>query len=118
MLGNSISKFFKLDHLMSNLTGYVEARMELLKVEVKEDLVKGLSKVIVYLSIAFVFVLVIFFVSLGVAIVLSKLLGDFWGYGIVASFYLVVGLILIFNRNYLSRRIEKDLSNKINVKKK
>jgi uncharacterized membrane protein YqjE len=117
MLGSSISKFFKLDNLMANLTGYVETKVELIKVELKEDLAQGLAHVINYLIIAFVFALVIFFVSLGVAIVLSKALGDFWGYGIVALFYLIIGLILLGNRNKLNSNLEKKISKQLNRKK-
>jgi hypothetical protein len=117
MLGNSISKFFKLDDLMRNLTGFLEARVELLKIELKEDIAKGLAKAITYLVITFVFALVIFFLSLGVAILLAQKLGDFWGFGIVALFYLVVGAILFFNRTSLATKLEKELSNKLNQKK-
>jgi hypothetical protein len=117
MLGSSISKFLKLDNLMSNLTGYLEARMELLKVEIKEDLAKGLARVINYLLLFFVFALAVFFISMAIAIELAKFVGDFWGFGIVALFYLVVGLVLFVSRSALNTKLEQELNKKLNVKK-
>lgn len=117
MLRDSLSKFFKVDNLINNLTGYVETKVELLKVEVKEDLAEGLGKVINYLLIAFVFSLVILFLSLGVAIVVSEKLGSFWGYGIVAGFYLIVGIILMSRRETTSKQLEKKILSNLKKKK-
>jgi uncharacterized membrane protein YqjE len=100
MLGNSIAKFFKVDSLISNLTGYVETRIELLKVEAKEEMSKGLSKVIFFMAIAFLFALVIVLISIGVALLLSNALGVFAGFGIVAAFYLVVAIVLLMLRGW------------------
>lgn len=110
MLGNSITKFFKLDNLITNLTGYVETKVELIKVELKEDLTKGLAQTLIYILIAFVFALVILLLSLGVAIVLTEKFGSFWGYAIVAAFYCVVGILLLVNRVTLIQKFEKFLS--------
>jgi hypothetical protein len=41
MLRDSIAKFFKVDSLISHLTGYIETRVEILKIEAKEELSKG-----------------------------------------------------------------------------
>ena len=110
MLGNSISKFLKLDSLIGNLTGYVETKIELIKVEVKQDIAEGLGKAIGYLLIAFVFAMAVLFGSLGVAIVLASKLGDFTGYGVVAGFYLLVGIVLLANRNALTKKFSKQVS--------
>lgn len=110
MLGSSIAKFFKLDSLINDVTSYVETKLEIVKLEVKEEARKGLAKAITYLIIAFVFSLVIFFLSLGVAVVLSEILGSFWGYGIIAFFYLVAGIVLYLKREPLIKTFEKQIS--------
>jgi hypothetical protein len=117
MLGNSIAKFFKLDSLVQHLTGYVETKVEIVKLELKRDLTSGLSKGITYLLIAFVFAMVLLFLSFGTAIVLSGLLGDFWGFAIVATFYLVIGIVLYANRKSLIKQFEKQLSETTKTKK-
>jgi hypothetical protein len=117
MFGNSITKFLKLDNILANLTGYVETKVELLKMEVKEDLAKGLGTAIPYVMIAVVLSLVILFFSLGIAIELSEEWGSFWGFGIVALFYLIISGILFANRKALSRKLTKQLSETFKNKK-
>jgi uncharacterized membrane protein YqjE len=117
MFGNSITKFLKLDHLVSNLTGYVETKLELLKLELKENLASGIGTAITYLILSFVFAMVLLFISLGVAIVLDDTLGRFVGFAIVAGFYLIIGLILFANREALNKKFTRLLSETFNKKK-
>jgi hypothetical protein len=117
MLGNSISKFFKLDSLISNLTGYFETKVELVKVELKRDIAEGLGKAITYLLLAFTVAMVLMFLSLGVGFVLAGVIGNFLGFGSVALFYLVIGLVLFANRDKLNRKFTKELSENLNKKK-
>ncbi len=107
MLKDSLSKFFKVDSLLSNLTGYVETRVELLKIEVKEDLAKSLSKAILYFLMTFMFTLFITFLSIAVALILSAHLGSFAGFSIVSAFYLLAGFILLLSREKLISKLEK-----------
>jgi hypothetical protein len=107
MLKDTLSKFFKVDNLLSNLTGYVETRVELLKIEVKEDLARSLAKAIAYLFIAFILALFITFVSIAVALLLSEHLGNFVGFSIVGLIYFMTGLILWFSREKLISNLEK-----------
>jgi uncharacterized membrane protein YqjE len=117
MFGESISKFFKLDNLVSNLTGLVETKIELLKVEVKEDVASGLAKGIVYGLIAFVFGLVILMISMGVAFLLTEYLGPLAGFGIVAAVYLAAGFVLYSKREDLIMKMQKQLSSNLKKKK-
>lgn len=110
MFGNPISKFLKLDNLISNLTGYVETKVELIKVEVRDDVISGLAKAITYLIISFVFAMVLLLLSIGLAFVLAERIGTFWGFGIVGGIYLVLGVILFFSRQSMTRGFEKKLS--------
>lgn len=110
MLKDTLSKFFKVDALLDNLSGYVETRVALLKVEVKEEVAGGLAKGVAYLFVAFVFALFIVFISVTAAILLSAALGPPAGFAIVAVFYLIAGIVLWRLRNRLiaklSRRFE------------
>src|SRR5688572_10195652 len=117
MIRDSIAKFFKVDSLISNLTGYIETRLELLKVEAKEELSRGLSNVLVFLLLAFVFALVIVFISVAIALVIGERMGSYTGFGIVAGFYLLIGLGLLLSRDTLIQKLEKKLSAMFNKKK-
>lgn len=106
MLKETLSKFFKVDSLLDNLGGYVETRVELLKVEVKEDLTKGLAQGVAYLFIAFIFALFIIFLSIAVALVVSEKMGNYAGFFIVGAFYLVTGIILLLVRDKITAGLE------------
>lgn len=106
MFKDTLSKFFKVDSLLSNLTGYVETRVELLKVEVKEDLAKALAKAVSYFLIGFTSALFLTFVSVAVALLLGQRLGNFAGFSIVAGIYLVTALILWLSREKLIAKFE------------
>lgn len=106
MLKDTLSKFFKVDSLLSNLTGYVETRVELLKVEVKEDLSKGLAQAVAYLFIWFIVALFLTFFSIGIALLLGNSLGNVAGFAIVAAVYLIAGLTLWFSREKLISKLE------------
>jgi uncharacterized membrane protein YqjE len=106
MFKDTLSKIFKVDSLLDNLTGYVESRVELLKVEVKEDLTKGLAQGVGYLFIAFIFALFITFLSIAVALLLGERFGNFAGFAIVGSFYLIAGIVLWFSRDKLIAKLE------------
>jgi uncharacterized membrane protein YqjE len=117
MFRDSISKFFKIDSLISNLTGYVETRIELLKIEAKEEISKGLSKVIIYFALAFVFAVFLIFLSVAVATAIAESLGAFAAFGIVSGFYLVIGIILLLSRNNLTQWLQKEISLQLKKKK-
>ena len=106
MLKDTLAKFFKVDNLVENLTGFVETRVELLKIEVKEDAAKVLAQAVAYLFIAFVLALFITFVSIGVALLISERLGNFAGFSIVSAVYLLGGLILWFSREKVISKLE------------
>ena len=111
MLKDTLLKLFKLDGLVNNLTGYVETRIELMKFEIKEDMARAIAKVSILLVLAVFFVFFLLFASAAVAHKIGESLGSFAGYGIVASFYLILLLIIILLREPISKGLEKRLKN-------
>lgn len=103
-----ILKFLRLDGIISNLTGYVETRVALIKIEIREEvagiLSRGLMIMIVFL-IAFLFVL---FLSLGLAQYLNTVIGsEFAGYMIVALFFGLLLFVLLIGRKSFFKMLEK-----------
>lgn len=117
MIRDSLAKFFKVDSLISNLTGYVETRVEILKLEAKEELSKQAANAVIYGAIGFLFALVLVFFSVAIALTIGVSLGNFAGFSIVAGFYLIVGLVLLLNREKLIKSIERKISLKLKKKK-
>jgi hypothetical protein len=117
MIRDSLAKFFKVDSMISNLTGYVETRVEILKIEAKEELSKQLSNAAVYGTIGFLFVMVLLFFSAAIALTIGEHIGNLAGFSIVAGFYLIIAVVLLLNRDKLIKAVEKNITMKLNKKK-
>jgi hypothetical protein len=111
-----IAKFLKLDSLMEHLTGYVETRIEILKYDLKEDLSRVASRASVLISVALSGLFFLLFFSMGIAVAVGQRTGYFWGFSIVAGFYVIVGLILFLNRESLGKSIEEKIRKVIKQK--
>jgi hypothetical protein len=93
---SKLFKFLRIDAILENLTGLIEARMELAKLEIKEEVAKVGARIIAGVVLAFLLVMIIIFMSITLASWLNYLLGSvFFGYLIVTGFYLLVLVLLI-----------------------
>lgn len=105
---DKILKFLHLDGLISNLSGYVETRVELVKIEIREEVAGILSRGLTIMLIIMVGFLCLLFLSLTGAQYLNTVLeSGFAGYGIVALFYGVLLLFLLVFRKGFFKMFEK-----------
>ena len=118
MIIDTISKFLKLDGLIESITGYVEARIELLKIEIKEDVSKTIASALIFALIGIGLVLFIFFISFAVAVKLGEYVSTFQGFAIVAGFYLLLALLTFLFRKLLIKKIEEHVLSSIKSKEK
>jgi len=109
MLKERIIKFLKLDGLLDALSGYAEARVELLKVEIKEDVTRLLAKALVWLVISLMAALFLLLVSFAGAYAIAEDLGLPWGFTTIAGFYLVLAILCLLFRKDIQLKIEKRL---------
>jgi uncharacterized membrane protein YqjE len=116
---DTIFKFLRLDNLMESLTGYVEARIELLKIEIKEDIAKVLANAMMILIVVFLALIFLLFLSIGLAHYLNNFFEKAQiGYWIVAGIYGVPCLIFVVFRKSIGHSMEKHLTEMIKRKKK
>lgn len=115
----SIFKFLKLESLIENLSGYVESRVELVKLEIREDVARLLSKSIVYAALMlFAFLFLIFF-SIGLAQYINTFFeAAFAGYWILALIYAFTFFVLLLFRKSILKSFEKSFTEKIRRKEK
>lgn len=104
---------------MESLTGYVEARIELLKIEIREDVAKVLASALMILIVALLALIFLLFTSIG----LAHYLNTFFekpqaGYWIVAGIYGAPCLIFVLFRKSIGHSMETHLMKMINSKKK
>jgi len=98
-ISETILKFLKLDGFVSNLTGYVEARLELLKTEVREDIAKAISQAMVTVALLLMGFLFLIFFSIGLAHFVNQYFtASYAGFWSVAGIYGSIFLILLIFR--------------------
>ena len=118
MLKDTILKFLKLDSLIEHLTGFVETRIELMKVEVQEEIARVLSRALVFLVITSVLTLFILLFSMAISFKIGERLGYFGGFAIVGGFYLLIGVVILAFRTRISEQVENKLEEIMQRKKK
>lgn len=111
---------FGVDALMDVIKGYIDARIQLFKLELQEKAATVFTVIAIGVMLAFTFFMTIIFLSIAVGGFLNSLLNSmFWGYLIVAGFYLFFAIILAININsgFLNRKIHRMASSVFNPKK-
>jgi uncharacterized membrane protein YqjE len=116
---DTIFKFLRLDNLIENLSGYMEARIELLKIEIREDVAKVLAQALMVVTILFLALIFMLFFSVGLAHFLNSFFEQpYIGYWIVAGIYGIPCLIFIVFRKKIGHSFEQHLMEKIKTKRK
>ncbi|MBS1682352.1 MAG: phage holin family protein [Bacteroidetes bacterium] len=116
---DSIFKFFRIDNLVNSLSGYVETRVELLKLELREEVARVVSHGLMLVVLFLLGLLFLVFFSFGLANYFNKFFNDqYAGYWIVSAIYLLLFLVLISFRSKIVRYFENHLIEQIKRKQK
>ena len=93
---SKLFKFLRLDAIIEHLTGLIEARVELAKIEIKEEVSRIGARIIAGVVFAFFLVMIIIMFSIALAAWINVMLeSGYWGYFIVSGFYLLTLILLI-----------------------
>lgn len=103
-------KNFKTERLVENLQGFVETKVDLVKLELKEDLRKSTSKILVVLVLALFLFLALLLGSIGLAFWLNELFSSaFIGFFCLALTYIgLFIIILLLNKAGLFEKVVDD----------
>lgn len=83
-------------NLIENLMGYIDTRIDIIRLEIQEKLKASFVSLIHVVLLGFFALMSIIFVSIFLGLLLNHLLNSaFWGFGIIALFYVVVLVVLI-----------------------
>lgn len=107
-------KFLNVDPIINDLVAIVEAKVELLKIELKEEAAKAVTKIISLVVLAVLVFLIVIFFSITIAALLNQVMdSQFGGYAIVTGFYLLllIGFKVFKVGEKLERKIEASLNN-------
>ena len=89
------SKTPRNDSLIGNLTGYLDTRIDLVRLELQQKASSVLVSTIHGAALAMLGLMFLIFVSVFAGLALNSALDSpYWGFGIVAGFYLVL-LVLV-----------------------
>jgi len=116
---DSIFKFLRLDNLIENLSGYVETRIELIKIEVREEVVKIISNALMVSVLFLLCLLFLIFFSIAGAIYLNHYLNhSSAGFWIVSGVYGIMALIIVLFRKNIGLYFERYLIEQAKRQKK
>lgn len=103
-----ILKFLHLDEIIKNLSGYVETRVALVKLEIREEVAGVLSRGLMIMLVFMIGFLFMLFLCIGLAEYLNTLLeSQFAGYLLMALFFGLVLVVLLLTRKSFFRMMEK-----------
>ena len=92
---DSIFKFLRLDNLIENLSGYFETRVELIKIEIREEIATVISRGLMVGVLFLLALLFLVFFSIGAALYLNSYFNSASaGFWMVSGIYGVSGLII------------------------
>lgn len=118
-LKETIFKFLRLDGVFNHLSGYLEARIELLKMEIREDVAKVIASAMIFAVVFFFATMFMIFFSIGLAQFLNQYFSEsYLGYWIVAGLYLAGFLIFLIFRKGILNNFESHLTDLIKQREK
>lgn len=104
--------FLKLDSLFDHLTAFIEAKVEIYKIEFREEASGVLSKLIVSLLLFCLCWFFVMFLSIAIGFYIGTLLDNtFQGFLIIAGFYFLLFILLLLLRNKIG--LKELLENKM-----
>jgi len=89
----------QVQHLAEELKAYVNLRIDLVKLTIAETASKMIADTAATIISGLVFLFVLFFASVGLALFLSSVIGNSYsGFLLVAGLYLILGFLIWFLR--------------------
>ncbi len=103
------------ESLIDRVKSYVETRIDLLRlkaIDKSSSFLSLLITIIVVLLVGFIFFI---FLNIGIALLLGEMLGkSYYGFFIVAGFYIIIGLVLfIFREKWIKAPIANSMIKKL-----
>ncbi|AHJ99886.1 phage holin family protein [Hymenobacter swuensis] len=105
------SKTPRTDNLMGNLMGYLDTRIDLVRLEAQEKAKVAFVGTVHGVTLAAIGLLFFVFLNLFLALLLNDVLDSpYWGFGIVAAFYLVLLIVFVVG---IDKKLFQGLADKL-----
>ncbi len=97
---------FRVKNIVNALIGFIETKVEIYKIQFKEEIAKALSVLVLLTIFSMVGTLFILFISHFLSQLLNDALGNrYLGYLIVSGLYLIIGMIIYLLRKKIADSI-------------
>ncbi len=108
-----ILSFLKLDSIFEDLTEIVETKVELVKIELKEEAAKAATKLISFLFFGIMVFFIIIFLSITLATFLNHWLqSSYLGFALITGFYLL--LVIAYKVFKVDSKLETLIESSLN----
>jgi hypothetical protein len=98
----------KIEDVIENVTGYIESRVEIIKLDVKDHATEIGVATLVWSIVGFFGLMTLGLLSIALALYLGHVLASMpLGFVLVAGLYVIVALVLIAFKSALHRAVEK-----------
>lgn len=86
----------KSTNILENLMGYIDTRIDIIRLEIQEKIKSSFVSIVHGVLLGLVAFMCLIFVNIFLGLLLNHLLDStFWGFGIIALFYVVLLIILV-----------------------
>lgn len=106
-------KFLKFDAVIDNIKGYIDTRIQLLKLEAAEKFAQIITIVLLLITVIFFGMLAFMFLNLALGGFLNQILNSqYLGYLIVGLFYFFLMMLLVFaiSKGWIHKLIKRKTS--------
>lgn len=94
---------FRVKNIINALIGFIETKVELYKIQFKEEIAKAISILILVLMMSMAGLFFLLFLSLFLSTLLNEILDSYYlGYLILTLIYLVIGILVFLKRKIIS----------------
>jgi uncharacterized membrane protein YozB (DUF420 family) len=107
-------------NVIDNVKALVDTRLQIVKLELKDDLSKVLANVLISLVLLSVLIFALFLISIGLSIYFGELVNNyFYGFMLMASIYILLFILLFLVRNKIGLKefFEKELNKLFKIDK-
>ena len=111
---DEVFRLLGIDSLIRSLSDYVEARVELVKMEVRDEISRHLSRFFVVLLTLLLFFMAFGFLSITAGLYLNEILESSWqGFLMVGIGYLVLAILILLFREHLTRSVQGKMKDRM-----
>lgn len=103
---------FKIDNLMESLTGYIEAKVELIKIDIKQEGARLIATAIIYTFMTLLALLALISLTIGLGALLNKAFdSEYLGYLLITVIYLAIAGVIFAMKDSMADGIRKSMLN-------